>query len=113
MRKPSLYSFQASLPRLPVPSLEDTTRRVNPFKNYYFHFCISSLSLQKSLLTRPSSRLVFEVGEATSDRRAVPEDAKVSQGIPAGNRQEVTTLLVPEVMVVHQLRQSLLSFILN
>lgn len=27
-RRPLLYSFQASLPRLPVPSLDDTIQRV-------------------------------------------------------------------------------------
>lgn len=35
-RRPLLYSFQASLPRLPVPSVDDTIHRVRDYSELTF-----------------------------------------------------------------------------
>lgn len=46
-RKPMLYSFQNSLPRLPVPSVKDTCRRV-----FFSYHIIFSLNWKVSVLNK-------------------------------------------------------------
>lgn len=45
--KPKLYSFQGSLPRLPLPSVKDTMKRV--IQNFIYHIIYSFYIMKVTL----------------------------------------------------------------
>jgi len=95
-RKPMLYSYQGSLPRLPLPSVNETMQRVSFIKNLKIHpliqICAVS-SLSASAFGRPTIR-----PHGTVDRR-----------VPEGNQQEAAALPCAQVVVVEQLRVRLVG----
>lgn len=52
-RRPLLYSFQASLPRLPVPSVDDTIHRV------CLHTALTFYNYEVNLTYTPSIKMVL------------------------------------------------------
>lgn len=101
--KPGLYSFQGSLPRLPLPSVHDTTERVSWQQRLTFGWTLSLIPLFQSYF------LVSPLGATPARWWKLQSHGGIGQRLWRNHRIEIATVFSAKELVVNQLRVRLVG----